>query len=380
MKLKIAVMAKLFAPVSKASTGGTETFVFNLAGELKRRGHDITVFATGDSKIEDVETIAVVEESYWAKFNKNLKSASDMILSRKYMSDEILGYLKVLFYIQQNRPKFDIIHNNSFNYLPLVLHQLFFNIPFLTTLHVPEQNSDTVRIINDLLGKEHSNNYFIAVSKSQAKKIKGIKVFDVNYNGINEERFAFDLSAGDYLGWVGRIVSEKGLDKALDTANQANFPLKIAGPIVDQKYYLDIIKPKIGLSKKNEYLGELLGQNLVNFYQKAKALLFPIDWGEPFGLIMTEAMACGTPVVGFNRGSVPEIIKDGETGFICPPGDIDCMVKRVKQIYEMPEDQYIVMRKNCRKHVEENFTVKKMVDGYEKVYHKVIEDWKKKHG
>jgi hypothetical protein len=121
MKLKIAVMAKLFAPVSKASTGGTETFVFNLAGELKRRGHDITVFATGDSKIEDVETIAVVEESYWAKFNKNLKSASDMILSRKYMSDEILGYLKVLFYIQQNRPKFDIIHNNSFNYLLIFL-------------------------------------------------------------------------------------------------------------------------------------------------------------------------------------------------------------------------------------------------------------------
>lgn len=376
--MKIAILAKLFAPISKVSTGGTETFVYNLARELKQRHHDVTVFATGDSKIEEVNLVPVIKESYWTKYNKNLKLTSDMIFSRKLMSDEILGYVKTLFYLKKNQNKFDIIHNNSFNYLPLSLNNLFVNIPFLTTLHVPEKSSETVRFLNEL-ENNFANNYYIAISKNQAENIKGIKVFNINFNGIDNKRFIFGSGHDGYLAWAGRIVPEKGLEQALDIVFETNLPLKIAGPIADQSYYLNIVKPKIDKNNNAQYLGELLGQNLVNFYQNAKVLLFPINWEEPFGLVMTEALACGTPVVAFRRGSVPEIIKDGETGFICPAGDIDCMVKKVKEIYAMPIEKYQAMRRACRKHVEENFTVEKMVNGYEKVYERVIEDWKKRH-
>jgi glycosyltransferase involved in cell wall biosynthesis len=110
-----------------------------------------------------------------------------------------------------------------------------------------------------------------------------------------------------------------------------------------------------------------------------KAFLVPIEKDEPFGLVMIEAMACGTPVIAFDRGSVSEIIEDKKTGFICPPDDINCMIEAVKKIYQMPENEYINMRKACRKRVEQNFTIEKMVDSYEKIYQKVIEDWKKKN-
>lgn len=378
--MKIGILAKLFAPVSLFSTGGTETFVYNLARELKRRGHQITVFASGDSKIEGLKIIPVVEESYWSKFNKHPKTSNEMILYRKYMSDEVLGYLKILFYLKTQQKNFDIIHNNSLNFLPLVLNSFFFNLPFVTTLHVPEKGSDVFEIMDELLNSKSNNNYFISISNNQCRSMKKVKPFTVNYNGIDGDRFQFAQSSGDYLLWIGRVVPEKGLDKAIEISAATNKPLKAIGAIADENYYAKIIEPKLKENTQVNYFKEVIGQNLVGLYQNAKLLLFPIDWEEPFGLVMIEAMACGTPVIAFNRGSVPEIIKDGETGFICPPGDIDCMVRKVKELYRMPMEKYQAMRRACRKHVENNFTVEKMIDGYEKVYEKVIKDWEKKNG
>ena len=134
------------------------------------------------------------------------------------------------------------------------------------------------------------------------------------------------------------------------------------------------IKPK--LNKKIRYLGELSGRKLTRLYKGSKALLFPIKWEEPFGFVMVEAMSCGTPVIAFRRGSVPEIIVQGKTGFICPQNKISSMIKAVKKIYAMSDHKYKKLRINCRKHIEENFTLEKTVEKYEITYQKIINDWK----
>ena len=295
------------------------------------------------------------------------------------MHKEIIGYLKIIFYLKQHKNDFDLVHDNSLYFLPLILGNELIPLPLIATLHVPITNFSLPDILKDL-NISNDNNYYIAISDSQKQMIKNLKIFDVNYNGIDEKRFIFNDKSDNYLLWVGRIVPEKGLEKAIEVAIKTNMELKIAGSIADRGLFEKQIKPIISRQKNIIYLGEKLGQNLVKLYQKAKILLFPIDWEEPFGLVMVEAMACGTPVIAFRRGSVSEVIKDGEAGFICPPGDLDCMVKTVKGIYEVPEEKYRAMRHACRKHVEENFTVEKMVDGYEKVYQQVIADWKQKNG
>lgn len=379
--MRIALIAKLFAPISKLSTGGTEAFVYNFARELRKRKHDVMVFTTGDSRIEDIKITSVVTESYWSKFNKPIKTENKMFLYRKYMSDEILGYLKFLFYLKNHEKEFDIVHDHALSFLPSILHNDFSNLPYITTLHIDEKGlSNMYKTMKDLIGPKLPNHYFVSISKNQYNSLKDIKPFDINYNGIDADRFSFCDDPDNYLLWIGRIVPEKGLDKAIEIAIKLKITLKIIGSIANESYFKDKIKNNIDQYQNIDYLGEKSGQELVKLYQKAKMLLFPIDWEEPFGLVLIEAMSCGTPIVAFNRGAVSEIIRDGETGFICPPGDIEAMVAAVKKIYDMPPQDYKKMRESCRRHVEENFTVEKMVDGYEKIYQKVIADWKKKNG
>lgn len=377
--MKIALIAKLFAPVSPFSTGGTETFVYNLARELHRRGHRVTVFASGGSRIDDgIKLIPLVEESYWQKYSRDPDLFKQLLVPRRAMGQENIGYLKALFYLRKNLNSFDIIHDHSLHFLPLVLHHYLISLPLVATLHVPVETSKIPSIIKELDLDQEIENYYVAISQNQKNNSKNLKIFEINYNGIDEKRFKFFDRGGDDLIWVGRIVPEKGLDKAIEVAVKTKSSLKIIGSIADETYFKTKITPMIKEDKNISYLGEKTGSDLINLYQQAKILLFPIDWEEPFGLVMVEALSCGTPVVAFRRGSVPEIIKDGQTGFICPPGDIEAMTKATKKIYAMPEEEYQAMRKTCRKHVEENFTVEKMVDGYERVYEKVIEDYKSK--
>lgn len=377
--MRIALIAKLFAPVSPLSTGGTETFVYNLAKVLSCKGHQVTVFGSGDSEIGDkVKLISVTKISFWQKYVDNPKIFEQFSESRKAASEESIGYIKTLYYLKEHIDDFDIIHDNSLYFLPLILHQELVKLPLVATLHVPIDKFKTPEIIKDLNIREKINNYYIAISENQKRQASNLDIFDINYNGINVDRFSFCDKSENYLLWIGRIVPEKGLEKAIEVAIKVNMPLKIIGSIADEGYFNDKIKTEIEKYKNIEYLGEKSGQELVELYQKAKIFLFPIDWEEPFGLVLVEAMACGTPVVAYNRGAVAEIVKEGVTGFICPAGDIDAMIKAVKKIYKIPEEEYRTMRWACRKHVEENFTIEKMVEGYEKIYQKVIDDWKKK--
>ncbi|MCK4892129.1 MAG: glycosyltransferase family 4 protein, partial [Candidatus Pacebacteria bacterium] len=189
------------------------------------------------------------------------------------------------------------------------------------------------------------------------------------YNGININDFTFNPKPKNYLVWLGRIHYGKGLWNAINAAKISKEKLIIAGNITcetDEKYFQSV-KPMID-GKQIKYIGEVDSRKKNELLGNAKAVLFPTIWEEPFGLVMIEAMACGTPVIGFNKGSVSEVIKDGKTGFIVK--DDKEMIKAIKNIDKID-------RAECRKHVEKYFTIEKMVDGYEEVYEKIIESYKK---
>jgi len=208
----------------------------------------------------------------------------------------------------------------------------------------------------------------------------------VIYHGIKLDDFVFSQTSENYISMIGRYIPEKGFEDAIASSIKQNVQLKIASSPNYQKtdYYLQKIKPF--LNKNIMELNFLKEDQRNIFLMESKIMLMPIKWEEPFGMVMIEAMACGTPVVAYARGSVPEVIKDGETGLIVNPSEedkrgdwiikktgLEGLCEAVERIYSMPENQYRQMRQNCRAHVEEYFTVEEMINNYEKAYQKIID-------
>jgi len=370
--MRIAIIGKLFAPINITSNMGMETFTYNLADLLVKRGHEVTLFASGDSRVDGAKVMPLIKKSYFGLNKKLSKDKKSMGVGYGYGGAEKRGYLKSLFYLRTHKYDFDIIHDNTDEIIGL--SSLLVDLPFVSTIHLP---FEYLKDLEKTVYKEKLANYYVAISKKQKKMVKNTPVFDVVYNGINSRKFGFSEKSRGYLAWIGRLDPNKGLGAAIEIANKTKTKLRIAGPIQGQKYFDEQIKPK--LNKNIKYYGPLTGRKLVRFYKGAKALLFPIRWEEPFGLVMAEAMSCGTPIIAFRRGSVPELVEQHKTGLICPKDNIESMIKAVKKIYSMSDSSYKKMRKNCRKRVEENFTLEKMVENYEKVYQRVIDDWKKKN-
>lgn len=283
------------------------------------------------------------------------------------------------------REHIDIIHlHQAINMAPLI-GDAPKNIPFVITLHDPMvgRRRDAVIELNS-----YGNCSFVSISNAQRDNLS-IHYAGTVYNGIQTEEFLYDEHGGEYLLIAGRITPEKGTAHAIQVSLDLNKKLYVVGePIVDteksRSYWYDMVRPYID-GKKIGYIGFIEKNNLRTLYQKAKALLVPIEWEEPFGLTMIESMACGTPVVAYGRGSVPEVIRDGTTGFIVNPSDTDIrgdwivkktgqegMKEAIEKIYAMPIDQYQSMRRACRARVEKLFTVETMVENYEKIYEKIL--------
>lgn len=372
--MRIAIIGKLLAPIRTTSAMGQEKFTYNLAHLLAKRGHEVTLFTSSDSKVEGVKIVPVIKKSYWTASKKIPKEKISLNLGRMYATRESIGYLKTLYYLRSHKHDFDIVHDNTDEYGIIGLHKFLVNLPLVSTVHVPPKY---LQNLNNFISYQELDNYYIAISKKQKKMVRNARVFDIIYNGIDTRKFSYSEKPLNYLGWIGRLDPNKGLGAAIEVATKTKSKLRIAGPIQNQKYFDEEIKPKLG--KNIKYLGPLSGRKLVRFYKKSKAILFPIRWEEPFGLVMAEAMSCGTPIIAFRRGSVPEIVVQGKTGFICPKDKTSSMVKAVEKINSMNKKQYVHIRENCRKHVEENFTLARMVDNYEKVYQKIINDWKEKN-
>ncbi len=278
--------------------------------------------------------------------------------------------------------KIDIIHS----YHDRVSH--FFEdltgIPTVYTLHDPLPREEK-NLTYWLYSKFHSHAY-VSISNAFRRhpKLK-IHFIDTVYHGIHIDTIPFVSTPERYLAFMGRLILEKGAEYALIASQKANIPLKLASSLLevnvsDDEYYKKKILPHVDKTKTS-FVGFLEGAQKSEFLGRAKAFLFPIQWEEPFGMVMLEAMACGTPVVAYNRGSVSEIVRDGVTGFIIDPDDVDRpgkgswiikkqgvagLVEAIKRIGEID-------RAACRSHVEEHFTVTKMVEGYESVYKKVAQ-------
>jgi len=352
-KLKIAQLVPPWLAVPPKKYGGTELIASYLTEGLVKRGHDITLFASGDSKTKAKLVSVFPKALYWKG------------ISWKDPYGPLLQAISCF----EKAENFDIIHSHS-AYWGLCFSALT-KTKVITTYH-GDFNSIPKNTAKYSILEKFKNSPFISISNSQ-RKIKGLKLNFIAtiYNGIEIEKFKFNDIPNNYLVWMGRITPKKGLLEAIEVAKKVKVPLKIAAKIdknhpPDIEFYKKKVKPLID-GKKVIYIGEIGGYKAKsNFLRNAIALINPIKWKEPFGLVMVEAMASGTPVIVFDKGSAKEIIKDGKTGFI---------VKNIPQAINVFKKIDKIKRRDCRKWVEKKFSNDRMINEYEKLYYKVL----KKH-
>ena len=402
----------------------------SLADGLTERGHEVYFFTSPDTKTQaklvggDHHLLSkdIIEEKMQLEKTERAKWASFYGAKRNYEID-----LTARCYRMALAGKIEIVH--SFHDTMAHFFEYLTQTATVYTLHDPlPQNKNSLAYW--LLNK-FKNHQYISISNSSRKHdhLK-LNFIETVYHGLEGEKFTrvpechvrksmdewhsvqgfalrnpelkdamgvksftFQDKPSDYLLFMGRPAPEKGLPHAIAAALRLNLHLKIGTCFPDKysesEYFLKEIKPCLN----NPLIGKpgmLKGEEKIALYKQAKALLFPILWEEPFGMVMIEAMACGTPVIAYARGSVPEVVVDGVTGYIVEPESnhlsdlsnlgnlkikkrgLEGLIEAVKTIYSMPEGEYRKMRANCRRHVEEKFTVEKMVKGYERVYRKVI--------
>lgn len=340
--MRIAIVAPLIESVPPCMYGGTERVVSVLTEELVGRGHDVTLFASADSKT----------------------SASLVpcgALSSRSHGDGLLPTVSSMLELTQVYGRwqdFDVIHN----------HVDWFAFPFARLTSAP-----TISTTHGRLDLPEIRNTFerfpeqrlVSISRSQREYLPKATWLGTVYNGIAASGFRFEPNPGSYLVFLGRLSPEKRPDRAIEIAGRAGMKLVIAAKVdpADKDYYDDYISPLIKSSPWAEYVGEVGDQEKDEILGGAFAYLFPIDWPEPFGLTMVEAMAAGTPVIATRCGSVPEIVIEGKTGFICD--SVDEMVTAVERIETLD-------RADCRAHVERHFSASSMADGYEAMYRRLL--------
>lgn len=344
--MKIALLAPFEESVPPYKYGGTELIVYHLAQILSKK-HSVFLLATGDSKTK-AKLVPIFPRSI-----RKEKVSQDMKIreSLKYV-----GMAKVVQELKRINP--DVIHNNiGWRFLPFAP---LFKSPVITTLHGP-LNIPYQQFVYGQFRKFP----FVSISNSQRKPFKVLNFSATVYNGIDIRQFHFNNKPkGGYFAFLARMSPEKGPIQAIQAAKKAGVKLKMAAKVdaVDKEYFEKKVKPLID-GKQIKFIGEIGPKEKDEFLRNAKGLLVPLQWEEPFGLFMIEAMACGTPVIALKRGSVPEIVTNGKTGFIVKT--TDQMVQAIKKIG-------LIDRRECRKRVEENFTAERMVSEYEKVYEKIL--------
>lgn len=342
-KLRIAQIAPLWFSIPPKKYGGIERIIAFLCNGLVDKGHKVTLFAPGDSKTKAklVAPVKIGVKEMGAKWNA-------------YWWNNLIHSMAF-----ENAKDFDIIHCHWI--IMGAYFQRMVKNPVLHTQHnIPPTGSLRWKTYEHY--KNDLNLVFISKSERNNAPIK-FKNNWIIYNGIDLSPFKFNAKPQDHFVWVARICPAKGPETAIKIAKKAGVKLLLAGQIQKQhqEYFRTRIKPH--LNSQIKFVGELTQKQLGSFYGKAKALLYPIDWEEPFGLVMAESMACGTPVIAFNRGSVPELIEHNKTGFI-----VDTISEAVKAVKKIDQ----IDRADCRAHVENLFSKQKMVDEYEKLYYKLI--------
>ena len=340
--MRIAQVAPLIESVPPKHYGGTERIVSYLTEELVRAGHDVTLFASGDS-ITRARLIPACRGSL--RLNKH---CVDHLAHHLVMMDQVLEHAR----------NFDVIHFHT-DYLHFPLAR-YVPIPHVTTLHGRLDIPDLIPVYD-----RFRDIPVISISNAQRKPLPWANWAGTIYHGLPPDLFRFQPNPGTYLAFLGRISPEKRADRAIEIAKRAGMPLKIAAKVdrVDKRYFKRVVEPLLDASHV-EWVGEISDREKDDFLGNAYALLFPIDWPEPFGLVMIEAIACGTPVIAYDGGAVPEVIKDGQTGFIAK--NLEDAADAVHRVSE-------ISRTHCRKIFEKRFTVTRMARDYVRIYRRTID-------
>jgi glycosyltransferase involved in cell wall biosynthesis len=335
--MRIAQVAPLYESVPPKLYGGTERVVAYLTDELVARGHDVTLFASGDS----ITKARLVPGSPQA------------LRLDPTCRDSLAHHYVMLESVLDRADQFDVLHFHT-DYLHYSLARRYLR-RYVTTLHgrldLPELQ---------LLYNEFNEVPVISISDSQRQPLPQANWIATVHHGLPSEHLAFHEQPQDYLAFLGRVSPEKGLEPAIEIATRLGLVLRVAAKVdrADRDYYVLRIAPLLH-SPHVEFIGEITEGEKAEFLGNARALLFPIDWPEPFGLVMIEALACGTPVIAYRRGSVPELLDDGETGFL-----VENKEQAIAAVKRLPA----ISRRRCREVFEQRFSATRMADDYLAVY------------
>lgn len=361
--MKILIVSLLKRRVTPDIPAARPRIIYEIASGLVKKGHQVSLLGTADSNIPGVNIIPVIEKGF-----------VDMPAFENPFYAETAYLVKLAKKIEEIGNQFDIIHNHTYPEFINLLIAKNIKTPIVSTIHAqafPEYD-EVLSLFPEC--------YHISISEAHKKLFKKAKIYKVVYNGVDTNIYSHQEKKEDYLLWLGRLskaknpdgsfMDPKGIKWAIKLAEETNSRLLMSGNIEDMKFYETDVKPH--LSDKIQWVGLLSSELILTkpeiaaLMQKAKVFLMTINWYEPFGLVMAEAMSCGTPVIGFDRGAVSELIVEGKTGFIVPPEKgINGLKEALSKIEQIkPQD--------CRDHVVKNFSTEAMVDNYEKTYQEII--------
>lgn len=362
--MKILLVSLLKRSVTPTMTASRPRMIYELGKRLVENGHEVSLLGTGDSVIPGVKTIGIIP-----------KSLTELPAFENPFYAETSYLIQLAKKIEELASEYDIIHNHTYPEFINLMATERISTPMVTTVH-----AQATPEFDDVLSLFPKTN-FVSISKAHRNGFKKTPIQNIVYNGIDTELYTYSEKKDDYMLWIGRLskskddtgafMDPKGVRWAIQLAEATNQRLLLSGNVEDISFFNKDIKPH--LSNKIEWVGTvsteqpLPKEEVVKLMQKAKVFLMTINWNEPFGLVMAEAMSCGTPVIGFNRGAVSEIIVDSKTGFVVDPNDgIDGLKRAFSQIDTIDA-------KVCRKHVEESFSIQSMVKNYEMVYKKILQ-------
>jgi glycosyltransferase involved in cell wall biosynthesis len=339
MTMRIAHVAPVATTIPPPKSGSVETMTSLLTEGLVARGHDVTLFATGDSHTK-ARLAATYPQGYWHDLNMWPWELYEMLN---------------LAHAVERAAEFDIIHYEAAYYPMSLAFTRLCSTPIVQTLHHSPSAAEVK------LWSRYPEAPFVAISNEQARLLAGVNVVDTVLHGIDTERFTFRETPEDYLLFLGRFTEGKGVLQAIEIAKRLGMRLILAA--ADDAYYRETIAPHVD-GRLITYFGEADFTAKVALYGGARALLYPIQAREPFGLVLAEAMACGTPVAALDRGAVREIVDDGVTGIVFD--DLEQMVNELPRVFDLD-------RRRVRTQAVARFGVARMVDGYLAVYERVVE-------
>jgi glycosyltransferase involved in cell wall biosynthesis len=345
----VALIGSARFPIAEPFAGGLEAHVWALARGLRERGHRVAVFAAPGS-----DPCLGVEEMELRRPRLSDAARTDVSMGASDWIDEHHAYLDLMLRLGRRTAGYDVVHNNSLHHLPIAMAATL-PLPMLTTLHTPP----TPWLESAIQVHEPCPVAFAAVSRHTARSWRhAVPDASVVPNGVDVTRWRPGPGGGP-LVWYGRIAPEKGTHLAIEAALAAGEDLLVAGPVVDRRYWKDEVEPRLR-PPQIRHLGHLGRRDLARLVGAASAVLVTPSWEEPYGLVVAESLACGTPVCGFARGALPELL-DSSCGILVEPGDVDALAKSIPAARR-------VSRAAARRHAERNCSLERMVDGYEELY------------